>query len=119
MKKSILAFVLTALVNMITHADETTKINNSDELHKWIVLVQSRIYMNWRNPVSSTDNFDCDVKVNLNDNGEILSAIFVKSCENESLEKSILDAIWRTSPLPVPGDQNVIKDGMIFNFISD
>ncbi len=119
MKILVTIFLLIANAQVNVFGAETSEKQKSDELYKWVVFVHNRVNSAWIKPPSMPKTYDCNVKVKLNTSGAVESAEIVKSCENELLDKSILDAIWNVSPLPVPSDPAVLEKGIIFRFVPE
>lgn len=82
----------------------------------WAALVTRHIQKNWIRPTGSNEEFLCLVEVVLLPDGTVTSARVVQSCGNPVLNKSVEDAVFRSSPIPRPANPAVFDRNLKINF---
>ncbi len=93
-------------------ADERTKLLN---LYQQAVV--SSVERQWHKPASSTKNLICHVRVKQLIGGTVMDASIASPCNaNKIVQKSIIDAIKKASPLPYVGFEEVFDRSAIFIF---
>ena len=73
------------------------------------LLIQQRVTRNWNRPGGVPDGLNCLVHVRLVPGGEVLSVSIVKSSGNKLFDRSVENAVYKSSPLPVPEDPKLFK----------
>lgn len=83
---------------------------------RWAIAILAKIRANWEQP-KPLARFDCTVDVEIKPTGEVTSAALRKSCGSEALDKSVIAAIWRASPLPLPANPAVFDPELSLHFV--
>lgn len=85
----------------------------------WARVVRSA----WTRPPSSPSDLSADVQVQLRPSGEVVNIEVVRSSGDLEFDRSVENAIRRTSPLPVPDDAEAFRraglDKVTFRFKPD
>ncbi len=76
------------------------------ELNRYIGLIQKRITRSWIRPPGSTRGLQCRVTVRLVGNGTIVpgSVRVTRGSGNSAFDRSVVQAVYKADPLPVPDD---------------
>lgn len=85
-------------------------------IHEWGARVTAHIRKNWIRPAGSAEDFDCTVQVQLLPDGTVTIVRIVRSCGTAVLNKSVEDAVYRSSPIPRPDDPAVFQRELTINF---
>ncbi len=77
------------------------------ELNRYIGLIQKRITRSWIRPPGSTRGLQCRVTVRLVGNGTIVpgSVRVTRGSGNSAFDRSVVQAVHKADPLPVPDDE--------------
>ncbi len=77
------------------------------ELNRYIGLIQKRITRSWIRPPGSTRGLQCRVTVRLVGNGTIVpgSVRVTRGSGNSAFDRSVVQAVYKADPLPVPDDE--------------
>lgn len=88
-----------------------------DQLTQHAMLIKNKINRNWRQPLGfDFSGMTCEISVKLLPTGEVLDAIVIKSSGNVEFDRSTELAIRKASPLPMPTDQELVKEFRQFTF---
>ena len=71
--------------------------------------IQAKIYEAWRYPPSARPEMEVIVKISLVPTGEVIQVTLEKSSGNQALDRSVLAAVKRAQPLPVPKDSRLFE----------
>ena len=82
----------------------------------WIGAIQDRVERNWIRPASAGAGLKCDVRVSQIPGGEVVRAEIVKCNGDETVQRSIIAAVMKASPLPTPSDPALFERTIIFSF---
>lgn len=86
-------------------------------LSEWAAQIADHVVSRWRRPPDSAEKFLCKVKIELLPGGRIRTRKIVQSCGNPLLDESVLKAIDKSDPLPLPRDPAVFRRAIEFTFI--
>lgn len=85
---------------------------------QYIGAISDKVTSRWRKPPSlNTDNFVCKVYVRQVPGG-FIKEVRVENCSggNETLRRSVEEAVWKSDPLPTPPDAELFLREFILNF---
>lgn len=83
----------------------------------WPRAVIAVINSNWiRPPVSETGREGCTALIELAPNGDVMS-VKVEACPSRRLKESILAAVVKSSPLPLPGNPADFRPAIRAHFV--
>lgn len=71
--------------------------------------IRDKISQAWRYPPSARPNMEVIVKIQLVPTGEVIQVSIITGSGNEALDRSVLAAVNRAQPLPVPKDSRVFE----------
>lgn len=83
-----------------------------------MVIIGQKVTRNWNRPTSTPSGLICRVDVSLLPNGDIKAATIIQSSGNRLFDRSVLTAIYKAAPLPLPTDRYAAAKfrQFIFNF---
>nr|WP_301334257.1 energy transducer TonB [Solimonas sp. SE-A11] len=68
----------------------------------WAQAIARKLRAAWMVNGPVTENFRCVVRVELADDGRVTDASLVQPCGSEELDRSVIAAAHRASPMPLP-----------------
>ncbi|MBL4796549.1 MAG: cell envelope integrity protein TolA [Oleispira sp.] len=71
--------------------------------------IRAKISQTWRYPPSARPDMRVEVRIQLVPTGEVINVSLVTSSGNEALDRSVLAAVKRADPLPVPKDSRLFE----------
>ncbi len=90
---------------------EKNRLNNAEreqhargEVDKYKALILQMISQNWMIPPSIDKTLFAELLIRVAPGGMVLDVQIIKSSGNEALDRSARDAVFKSSPLPVPSD---------------
>ena len=106
--------------------------NNLDDIQEqlnivqdsWIEEISNEVRSNWdlnNNKVVPYDNWDCRIYIQQDEDGNVLDAEIQEISLRDKrranrIKKSLVKAVLKTSPLPLPEDDNVFTRQIYFDF---
>jgi TonB family protein len=103
---------------VVRQKDCSIVVDLSAALRKaWVTQISDRIKRNWTRPANTPRNFGCKVQIEQSAAGKVLRAALVQSCGSAALDKSVVTAVQKSSPLPLPPDPSLFEPTVIFNFV--
>ncbi len=102
-------------------AEEEGRSNavDSGALAQYMSVLQQRINNNWNRPLSATSGVQCDIKISQTSNGTVVSAQVTQCNGDPALKQSIEQAVYKSSPLPLPQDSRLFERNLLFRFKPD
>jgi colicin import membrane protein len=84
----------------------------------WAAALEAHIRKNWVRPPGSADRFECSVRVEMLPDGSVRpgSVRITSPCGSPVLNRSVEDAVYRSSPLPRPADPSVFVRDLNITF---
>lgn len=82
----------------------------------WITQIRLHIEKNWLRPADSKGRVRCTVEIKQLPGGQIVSKRLGKSCGSSVLDESVLRAIGKSDPLPLPSDPAIFDRELVINF---
>lgn len=74
------------------------------ELTRYEGLIRQKVERNWVRPVGWTKGIECTVRVRLAPTGEVIQATVTRPSGNPPFDRSVENAVYKASPLPMPED---------------
>ena len=90
-------------------ADEQQASKNAAITNDVVSQIQAKIYEAWRYPPSARPEMEVIVRISLVPTGEVIQVALEKSSGNQALDSSVLAAVKRAQPLPVPKDSRLFE----------
>jgi colicin import membrane protein len=72
-------------------------------------LIRQKIERNWVRPAGWTKDMECVVRVHLAPTGEVISATIARPSGNLAFDRSVENAVYKASPLPLPEDKGLFE----------
>ena len=89
----------------------------TDAEEKYILTIKSKIESNWLIPHDTKYDKICTVIVNQIPSGKVTD-VKVHGCKADILYiDSLINAVWRSSPLPVAPDIEVFQENIVLQFV--
>ena len=80
------------------------------EIAKYKALISNTISQNWIIPGHLGENLSTQLLIHLAPGGIVLAVKVLKSSGKEVLDRSAMNAVWKSSPLPVPTDSTIFEE---------
>ena len=88
----------------------------TDAEARYILTIKSKIENNWLIPHDTKHDKICTVVVNQLPSGKVVS-VKLHACKGDSLYKdSLVNAVWKSSPLPIAPDIEVFQENIVLQF---
>ena len=72
-------------------------------------IIRQKVSRNWSRPVGAEQGLECVVRVRLVPGGEVLEATVVRSSGDSVFDRSVENAVYKASPLPLPEDPDLFS----------
>ena len=83
---------------------------------RYVALIQQRVQRKWRQPASAVAGVECEVSVQQLPNGDVTTARVTRCNADEAVRRSVENAVYAASPLPLPDDRRLFERNLIFVF---
>ena len=70
----------------------------------WGQMIKRALERAWLRPPGNAEIFTCNIFVRLLPSGQVVTATITKSCGSVALDDSVVAAVYKASPLPLPSD---------------
>jgi len=96
-------------------AEETARVDAAraaraaSEMDRYRAIIRQKVERSWSRPGGSTAGMQCVVRVRVVPGGEVLGARVVKSSGNALFDRSVENAVFKASPLPLPTDAEIFE----------
>lgn len=105
------------LKEMLAHEEQERSMEKASaeearaqrELTRVEGLIKQKVERNWVRPAGWTQGMECVVRVRLIPTGDVLGATVVRSCGNPAFDRSVENAVYKASPLPLPEDKSLFE----------
>jgi len=77
---------------------------SATEIDKYRLLIRQRVSRSWNRPVGVAKGLKCVVRVRLTPTGEVVAVNVVPSSGNALFDSSVVNAVYKAAPLPLPED---------------
>ena len=85
----------------------------------YIAQIKAKIDRNWLRPPGTAAGLKCVVRVSQIPGGEVVQAEIQSSSGNVAFDRSVEEAVLRSSPLPVPKDPSLFDRNVVITFEPD
>ncbi len=89
---------------IIAAEEEVFAAQNSTEAQVYQNIISQRVNRNWARPGTARDDLKCIVEVQQLPGGVVVSARVIKCNADEIVQRSVVAAVHRASPLPRPSN---------------
>ncbi len=90
---------------------------SAQEISLWATQLTAAIQRVWTRPSTVDNNLKCVINMQLSATGEVLSASIRTPSGNSLFDESVLRAVYKASPMPLPRDPTVFKPGINITFV--
>lgn len=80
-----------------------------NEVNKYKALILNVIGQYWIMPANVDEHLSTKLLIRLAPGGIVLKVTMLKSSGNATLDRSVVNALWKSSPLPVPKDSKLFE----------
>lgn len=80
------------------------------QIDKYMNLIENKIYQNWIMPPSTNSGLVCELLVQLLPTGDVINIELSKSSGDPVYDQSVIAAVRKASPLPVPSGDSGLFD---------
>ncbi|MGA1578871.1 MAG: cell envelope integrity protein TolA, partial [Steroidobacteraceae bacterium] len=89
---------------------------SAGERTRYQAAIQARIESNWVRPASARPGLRCLIRVRQIPGGEVVDVSLGACNGDEAVRQSIVSAVLRASPLPVPSDPGLFERNLEVTF---
>jgi len=79
------------------------------EVERYKALIRQKVSRSWNRPATAGKGLQCTVRVRLVAGGEVLAASVVRSSGDPVFDRSVENAVYKATPLPVPQDPQLFE----------
>ena len=79
------------------------------EVERYKALIRQKVSRSWNRPGTAGKGLQCTVRVRLVAGGEVLAASVVRSSGDPVFDRSVENAVYKATPLPVPQDPKLFE----------
>ena len=83
---------------------------------EYIAQIKDKIERNWSRPPGTASGLKCVVRVSQIPGGDVVRAVIQTSSGNIAFDRSVEEAVLRSSPLPVPKDASLFDRNIVITF---
>jgi colicin import membrane protein len=87
------------------------------EADKHKAVIRQKVSRNWNRPAGSRPGLECTVRVRLVPGGEVLEAAVVRSSGDALFDRSVENAVYKASPLPLPQNPELFEYFRVIEFV--
>jgi colicin import membrane protein len=107
------------LSTQLAAEDRQARLRSSGLRATYIGQIRNRIERAWKKPPGATSGIDCEVRVTQVPGGAVTGVTVGRCNGDESVRQSIVDAVYRASPLPAPPDPALFERDLVVTFRPD
>lgn len=89
---------------------------DSRALGNWEAAIQQKVVQNWNKLPSTPPDLDCFIKITQLPSGQVTGAVMQNCNGDQAVQQSIITAVRKASPLPLPADPGVFQREITFEF---
>ena len=86
------------------------------KLADWAIDLVRHVKQYYTAPPGTPENASCKVKLQLLPNGTVKNVKTVTSCGRAEIDRALENAVYRSSPVPLPADASVFDPDLTINF---
>ena len=83
---------------------------------RYMSLIQQKVEQSWLQPPDASKDMKCVVRVNLVPGGYVIQANVVQSSGDPVFDRSVVNAVYKASPLPLPAGNALFAKFQDFQF---
>lgn len=82
----------------------------------WIQQLSRAVQARWLRPPSNDQYFKCKINIRITASGQVISAKPLDSCGSQLMDNSVVNAVFKASPLPLPSEPSAFDPDLNFYF---
>ena len=86
------------------------------QLAEYVGQVRATVERYWLRPRGTPKGLKCTVRVTQIPDGSVINVTVVRSSNNVAFDNSVVAAVRKSSPLPLPKDKSLFSRELIFEF---
>ncbi len=90
-------------------ADAALEARAASEMDRYRAIIRQKVERSWSRPAGAKAGMECVVRVRVVPGGEVLAAKVVKGSGNALFDRSVENAVFKASPLPLPADAEIFE----------
>jgi colicin import membrane protein len=79
------------------------------EVERYKGLIRQKVSRHWNKPAGAAKGLQCTVRVRLVPGGEVLAAEVARSSGDSAFDRSVVNAVYKATPLPVPQESKLFE----------
>ncbi len=87
------------------------------EINKYMAGIRHKISSYWKRPQASREGLTCTARVQLAPSGKVMAAKLLRSSGDAAFDGSVLSAVRKASPLPLPADPELYEQFREIEFV--
>lgn len=91
-------------------------LQGSSAYGAWLGAIQGQVTRNWNRPPSARPGLECEVRVSLIPGMQVVNTEILRCNGDDAVQRSIIAAVERASPLPRPSDPALFERTIVFIF---
>ena len=96
----------------------TADARAQSEVERYKGFIGQKVRQNWINPLGATKGLKCVLEIRVVvPGGEVLGVRIINSSGNDVFDRSVQNAVYKASPLPVPNDSALFDDFRDLKFV--
>jgi len=99
--------------------EEQRQQRAASALSEYAPIIQGRVSRYWVRPPGADEGLKCRLLVHLTPGGEVVDVKIVRSSGNAAFDRSVQNAVFKATPLPLPGDPELARYFRDIEFIFD
>lgn len=99
--------------------EEKRQQRAASALSEYAPIIQQRVSRYWVRPPGADDGLKCRLLVRLTPGGEVTDVKIVRSSGNAAFDRSVQNAVFKATPLPLPDDPELARYFRDIEFIFD
>jgi len=115
-RKEDAALLLAQMAEEQTALDTARRTLLDQQQLEYIAQIQSAVENKWIRPADLRKDLKTEVQVSQIPGGEVIRVTVTKSSGNVAFDRSVVNAIWKESPLPPPKDPALFSRNLQFVF---
>jgi colicin import membrane protein len=106
----------TDLKRQMDSEERRRKAERAGLMDQYKTAIQQKVMRSWLKPVTAQPGLRCEVRVEQIGKGEVTRVTVTECNGDETVVRSIENAVWRASPLPAPPDQALFERVLLIEF---
>lgn len=86
-----------------------TEARAQTEVERYKGLIRQKVSRHWNRPAGAAKGLQCTVRVRLVPGGEVLTAAVSRSSGDAAFDRSVENAVYKATPLPVPQEPKLFE----------